>query len=294
MKINWDALNSILGMNRRNIEYVYQMNRREDFPLVDDKILTKKVLAEHGISHVPLIAVFESFLDLDRLPEVLNSLHSFAMKPAQGYGGGGIIVVDHRDGADFITVTGKRVSLEKLIERATEILYGVYSIDSSMGDRVIIEEKIGRNEFMEHLSGPGVPDIRVIMCRQQLAMAMLRLPTEQSDGKANLHQGGVGVGIDLKTGLTTHTVSRKGPVLNHPDTGTNLIGVEIPQWKLLVELSIKVSQIFPLGYMGLDWVLDIGHIPRLLELNARPGLEIQNANRQGLRSILEGTVGQHA
>lgn len=294
MSINWNMLNSILGMNRRNIEYVYRHNKREDFPLVDDKILTKEILAKVGIPHVPIIDVFEHFFDLDRLPEVLNSLTSFAMKPAQGFGGGGIVVVDHRDGPDFITVTGRRVTLPSLIERATEILYGVYSIDNSMGDRVIIEEKIGRNSFMEELCGPGVPDIRMIVYKQHPVMGMLRLPTELSDGKANLHQGGVGVGIDIHTGITTHTVSRRGPVQKHPDTGANLIGVQVPRWNDLVALSIKAAQSFPLGYMGLDWVLDTGHEPKLLELNARPGLEIQNANRIGLRGVLESVEAQHA
>jgi alpha-L-glutamate ligase-like protein len=266
---------------------VYKLNRREDFPLVDDKILTKEVLARVGIPHVPIIAVLESFFDLDRLPKIMQNLTSFAMKPAQGFGGGGIIVVDHREGNDYITVTGKRITEEKMIERATEILYGVYSIDNSMGDRVIIEEKIGRNEFMENLCGAGVPDIRMIVCKKQPVLGMLRLPTKQSDGKANLHQGGVGVGVNIQTGITTNTISRKGSVCIHPDTGAELIGVAIPKWQELLELSRQAAEAFPLGYMGLDWVLDTGHMPKLLELNARPGLEIQNANRLGLRGILE-------
>lgn len=294
MSINWEALNSILGMNRRNIEYVYRLNKREDFPLVDDKILTKEVLARVGIPHVPIISVFEGFFDLDRLPGLLRGLTSFAMKPAQGYGGGGIVVIDHRDGPDYITVTGKRVTEEKLLERATEILYGVYSIDNSMGDRVIIEEKIGKNSFMEELCGAGVPDIRIIICQKIPVMGMLRLPTMQSDGKANLHQGGVGVGVDIETGITTNTISRRGSLRRHPDTGAELIGVQIPRWKELLELSKVAAEAFPLGYMGLDWVLDTGHMPKLLELNVRPGLEIQNANRKGLKAILESMELHHA
>lgn len=286
MSINWEMLNSILGMNRRNIEYVYRMNKREDFPMVDDKILTKEILSRAGIPHVPIISIFEGFFDLHRLPALLQEHSTFAMKPAQGFGGGGIVVVDHREGKDFITVTGKHITEEKLLERATEILYGVYSIDNSMGDRVIIEEKIGRNAFMEELCGAGVPDIRVIICQKNPVMGMLRLPTKQSDGKANLHQGGVGVGIDMRTGITTNTISRKGSLRKHPDTGADLIGVEIPRWQELLDLSRLTAEHFPLGYMGLDWVLDTGHAPKLLELNARPGLEIQNANRKGLRGVL--------
>jgi predicted ATP-grasp superfamily ATP-dependent carboligase len=41
-----------------------------------------------------------------------------------------------------------------------------------------------------------------------------------------------------------------------------------------------------LGYLGVDIVLDRDKGPMLLELNARPGISIQNANRFGLRDRL--------
>ena len=37
-------------------------------------------------------------------------------------------------------------------------------------------------------------------------MAMLRLPTKASGGRANLHQGAIGAGVDLVTGVTHHAV----------------------------------------------------------------------------------------
>ncbi|HBZ98517.1 MAG TPA: alpha-L-glutamate ligase-like protein, partial [Pseudomonas sp.] len=40
-----------------------------------------------------------------------------------------------------------------------------------------------------------VPDIRIIVLMGYPIMAMLRLPTRQSGGKANLHQGAIGVGV---------------------------------------------------------------------------------------------------
>jgi glutathione synthase/RimK-type ligase-like ATP-grasp enzyme len=41
-----------------------------------------------------------------------------------------------------------------------------------------------------------------------------------------------------------------------------------------------------LGYLGVDMVIDRERGPLLLELNARPGLQIQVANQAGLRSRL--------
>ena len=44
-------------------------------------------------------------------------------------------------------------------------------------------------------------------------MGMVRIPTLASGGRANLHQGGIGVAMDLATGLTFRAVSRGESVL---------------------------------------------------------------------------------
>ena len=52
--------------------------------------------------------------------------------------------------------------------------------------------------------------------------------------------------------------------------------------------SLTVARdLAPLGYLGVDIVLDRELGPMMLELNARPGLAIQIANNQGLAPILQ-------
>ena len=63
--------------------------------------------------------------------------------------------------------------------------------------------------------------------------------------------------------------------------------LEIPHWNTLLELSVRGFDTTGLGYMGADIVLDKEHGPLLLELNARPGLAIQVANRKGLEPRLQ-------
>ena len=36
----------VLGINRRNLEYIFALNPRERFPLADDKVESKKLLRE--------------------------------------------------------------------------------------------------------------------------------------------------------------------------------------------------------------------------------------------------------
>jgi predicted ATP-grasp superfamily ATP-dependent carboligase len=76
-------------------------------------------------------------------------------------------------------------------------------------------------------------------------------------------------------------------VTEHPDTGNAVSGVQIPQWERLLEIAAGAYEMTGLGYQGIDLVLDRDRGPMLLELNARPGLNIQIANREGLGIRLE-------
>jgi len=132
-----------------------------------------------------------------------------------------------------------------------------------------------------------VPDIRIIVFLGVPVMAMVRLPTRQSDGKANLHQGAIGAGIDIATGRTLSAVWLNQIVEEHPDTGNPVTGVYIPGWERLLSLAAGCYEMTGLGYIGVDLVLDADLGPLMLELNARPGLDIQIANRAGLLHRLQ-------
>ena len=113
-------------------------------------------------------------------------------------------------------------------------------------------------------------------------MSMLRLPTKASRGRANLHQGAVGVGIDLERGITYGGVWRDRSFDVHPDTGVSIRGIMIPNWTSVLKTSIQISQAIGLQYIGVDVLLDAKDGPLILEANARPGLSIQIANRCGI------------
>jgi alpha-L-glutamate ligase-like protein len=132
------------------------------------------------------------------------------------------------------------------------------------------------------VSYQGVPDIRVIVYRGYPVMSMVRLPTRTSDGKANLHQGAVGAGIDLSTGRTLRGVLGNDVVDEHPDTGALISGLYIPKWDFILQSSARCSEVTGLGYVGVDMVIDKDLGPLILEMNARPGLNIQIANGCGL------------
>lgn len=275
----------VLGMNSRIGEFMLPHNSRKDYPKVDDKVVTAELALRHGIPMPDNYRVFESFGDLRCLSEVLSPHDSFVIKPARGSMGNGIIVITGRTGDGFIRAGERPISLRNLRYHMAQILGGLYSING-YPDRAIVQYMIRMHPVFKDLSVNGVPDIRVIIFKGFPVMAMARLPTRESGGRANLHQGALGVGIDLASGTTTHCVHHNRIIALHPDTAKPLVGIVLPRWKEILGMAVKGYELSGLGYLGVDIAMDIEKGPLVLEMNARPGLAIQLANLTGLKKRL--------
>lgn len=271
----------ILSMNQRNVRYIGQYNDRRLYPLVDDKLKTKLLATEHNVNVPGLIGTIQYYHETRLIDRIIGQRSGFVIKPARGSGGKGILVIVGRKGEAYLRSNGSVVTLPDIRRHLSNILSGLYSLGGSQ-DVAIIEELIHSDPRLEPYTHEGVPDIRVIVFKGFPVMAMIRLATRQSAGRANLHQGAVGVGLDLAAGRALGGVQFDAPIEIHPDTGATLKNLFIPKWEELLELSAKCFDMSNFGYLGCDFVLDESHGPLLLELNARPGLAIQIANQSGL------------
>lgn len=270
----------ILGMNKRNIHYIGGQNDRKYYPLVDNKLKTKVIAQNAGIAVPKLLASIEFQSQLRHLKDTLADLEGFVVKPAKGSGGKGILVIVRREGDYFFKPNGQRLEISDIHRDISNILSGLYSLGGKP-DIAMIEQLVEFDPIFDRYSYEGVPDIRIIIYKGYPAMAMLRCSTRESDGKANLHQGAVGVGINMATGKALFAVQHGSPVTHHPDTGYDFSELEIPHWKKMLLLAASCYEVTHLGYLGVDIVLDKKLGPLILELNARPGLAIQIANRVG-------------
>jgi alpha-L-glutamate ligase-like protein len=228
---------------------------------------------------------------LRRLPELLAGHEDFVLKPNRGSAGRGVLVIAGRDGQHFLRHNGERMRIESLRQHCSDILSGMYSL-GGLPDQVLVQQRVRLHPAFDAVAYKGIPDIRVILYRNEPAMAMLRLPTRESNGRANLHQGGLGVGIELSGGLTHHAVQRNRFVECHPDTGVPLVGLRVPHWRDVLLMARRVAEAVGLGYLGVDIVVDAEEGPMLLEANARPGLAIQIANGRGLLPRLQAIDAQ--
>lgn len=276
----------VLGINARNSRYIMRYNPRALYKLVDDKLTTKQLAINANIAVPELYGVINTVRESLNFVEVLAGRKDFVIKPAQGSGGNGILVIEDRRKNLFFKPDGTALTEDFLCHHIDNILGGTYSLGGQV-DKAIIEYRVKFDPVFKGVSYQGVPDIRILIYRGVPAMAMLRLPTRLSDGKANLHQGAVGVGISLNDGKTTLAVCRNKRVEEHPDYGTSLAGLVVPGWDNLLLLAARCYDLAPLGYMGVDIVLDANLGPLVLELNARPGLSIQIANGEGLKPRLD-------
>jgi alpha-L-glutamate ligase-like protein len=276
----------ILGMNRRNAACILDHNPRAKYPLVDDKLRMHRLCREIGVPTPEVYVEITSYSMLRKLPALLAGRDDFVIKPNHGSAGRGVLVVTGRDPHSYRRHNGELLRRDDLRQHLSDILSGMYSL-GGQPDSALVQQRIRLHPAFAAISYKGIPDVRVILYRNEPAMAMLRLPTKESGGRANLHQGGIGTGVDLQTGVTNHAVQRNRFVEHHPDTGQAVVGLRVPYWHEVLRLSRKVSEAVGLGYIGVDIVIDAVGGPMLLEANARPGLAIQIANGKGLMPRLE-------
>jgi len=275
----------VLGMNGRNGDFVLPCNPRRLYPLVDDKLLTKELARKAGLAVPELYAAFRFSGEVRRVREMLDKYQNFVIKPANGSRGNGILVIKGRVGDSLRLGSHRLMNWYDLRFHMQNTLSGIYSL-GGQEDSVIAEYCVEFDPVFQTITHLGVPDIRLIAYKGVPVMGMLRLPTSESEGKANLHQGAIGAGIDLASGKTLTAVWRNSVVTQHPDTLAEVSGVQIPHFARMLEIAADCNAMTGLGYVGVDLVLDRDKGPLMLELNARPGLNIQIANRAGLASRL--------
>src|SRR3989338_3915441 len=278
----------ILGLNARNLLYIRPFNPRKAIALADDKMRTKAFLATRGIPVAKVYARIASrkeccSFDFQSLPETC------VLKPNGGFGGEGILILKGRRGGMFLEQGKNPIPERRLREHIEDILDGRFSIDGRP-DMAFFEKLLIAHECFAPFRPAGLPDIRIIVFNLIPVMAMLRIPTVQSGGKANVHLGGVGVGIDLASGTTTHAAQYNSIIPTLPN-GRSAGGIRVPEWHNLLLIASRIQELTNIGYLAVDLTMDAEQGPLLLEGNARAGLMVQVANLAPLRRRLERIKG---
>jgi alpha-L-glutamate ligase-like protein/uncharacterized protein (TIGR02421 family) len=282
---NFNFSKGVLGLNARNLIYIKELNPRDRINFADSKLKTKHYLSARGIPVPKLYAVIKSHEDLLKF-DFASLPGNIVLKPNKGSGGDGIIAFKERKGNNFITVNGRVVPLEELRSHIIDIIDGRFSMTNTR-DIAFFEQRIQTDNQLAKYTYQGLPDVRIIVYNLVPVMAMLRLPTRESEGKANMAQGALGVGIDMGTGKPTYIAKKFDIIGEIPDVGKFDPKFKIPYWDEMLLIASKCQQITNLGYLACDIAIDENSGPILLELNARAGLKVQIANKAPLKKRLE-------
>ncbi|MBU0974489.1 hypothetical protein KKD03_02200 [Patescibacteria group bacterium] len=280
----------ILGMNAR-----YKYTKKNPYSAKKygfSKLKTKELLRKYKILTAAVFHTFETLSDLDNINWETIPV-PFVIKPASGSAGKGILVIISKnpDKLEWQTSDGVIITDTELNLHIGNILDGEFSTWGST-HRAIVEEMISTHPDLIKYSFKGTPDIRVIVFNSVPVMAMTRIPTKESKGKANLDQGALGLGIDMATGTTTFGVNGKSGIISKfPGTKKNVSGIQIPEWNSILETAVKASEAAGYVFMGADLFIHPDKGPMIVELNGYPGLSIQLCNKAGLKKRLERVEG---
>jgi len=282
-----------LGLNARNLTYLRPSNTSRAIRIADNKLLAKRILRKAGLPVLETYGIISNPKELkefnwDSLPA------SFVLKPNRGLGGEGITIVYGKKKKypyPWVRADKRTVEVEDLKSHISNILEGTFSL-TGLPDVAFFEERVKLIKVLKPYSFRGIPDIRIIVYNSVPVMAEMRLPTQESGGKANLHLGGVGTGIDMGTGITTTAIQRDR-IIEYAPTKTKplLRGIQIPNWKEVLRLAVHAQEVTKIGFFGVDIAIDRDKGPMILELNVRPGLSIQIANLTPLKDRLQRIKG---
>ncbi len=275
---------NLLGINSRNRNIIYKHNSKPLLRLAADKLASKESLLKEKVLVPKTLATFKHQHHLSSLQNQLKDLTEFVIKPNNGSQGNGILVITSKK-EHYISAGGKTFSIDQLKQHIKEILIGSFS-QSGETDIAYIEPLIKQDPRINLISPQGLSDIRIILANGKIISAMLRVPSQASNGKANLHQGAIGVAVDIETGQTLKAMHQGKVIQYHPDTNTSLTNVSVPHWSRIKEMAINSYHAVPLAYLGVDVCLDEILGPLVLEVNGRAGLEIQNIHQTGFKKEL--------
>ncbi len=308
----------ILWLNKRNINYIKKRNPKKQIRLANSKYHTKKFLAERGIPVPQTLWVIKNRKKLFQYNFNKFKTENFVVKPNQWSKWRWIFIIKKLKEREANNTLKGQWSRHKWLKKRREIIYsykeelfnnqlfivnkkklsdrwlkqqlvsiidGQYSIGSK-NDVILIEELVKPSKeflpFCEH----GLADIRIICFNLVPIAAMLRMPTKKSGGKANLAQWGIGFGVDISSGKIVSMKNKKRiHYESFPEEFTSFFHKKINNRDDMLLYSSSIQYFTNIGFIGLDRVLT-PQWPKILEINARAWIEIQNITLKPLESIL--------
>lgn len=298
----------ILWNNARNLLYIKKFNNKKSIRLANNKLETKRFLWERGIPFAKTYAVIKDRKELTKFNFLNLPKNEFVIKPNHWSKWNWIYIcktleekpeiqnkktwlntlfkMGFLEDRYFICIWKKTVGEIEFKRYLTDIITWKHSM-TTWDDKIIVEEILRPWEAFKEFCEFWLADIRVIVFNLVPVAAMIRIPTDKSDGKANLAAGWIWLWIEVWTGKITSMLFKwKIYTKTFPEKFKHFQHKQIPFRNDILFHSSKIQYFVNLWYLALDRVIT-NTWPKLLEINARAWLEVQKITWTKLKKTLE-------
>ncbi len=283
--------------------------------LVFDKLCMYSLLKAGGLPIPRLHGLYErhgrhffdtrDFALLDALGSWLRGPAPYPLfaKPVYGdVGSGDFALLGYDAAADaLLTAAGERLPLVGFLAGLDAPRKYVKA-----GSGYLFQEQLSQHGALRHLSGPAISSVRVVVLSDETGVRPFRAVWKVITGHNitdNYSWGEAGnllAAVDLDTGQVERVVRGYGMhqevLTRHPDTGAELVGAILPDWKDVLELVTHGAHLFPmLPFQHWDIALT-ERGPIVLEVNVTGSTYIlQYASGRGMYDEqLQAFVARHA
>lgn len=271
---------------------VYSPNNPADAARADYKLTAYELFDRQGLPHPRVRAVVNCRSDYpgcarlaaaEETAEFLrNARYPLFIKPNRSFHGWGAKLIDRFEDGMLHLRDGTQLTPEAL---AAELI--------GTGEAMLVQDAIIPHPAIAAMTGGGAATGRVLVLmldgRPLVHSAVLRIPRGKSmiDNFQGGASGNMLAEIDVATGVCRAAVAGIGfkhaIVARHPDSGGMIEGLQIPDWREVVDVLERAASLFP-GLMIQGWDIAFGEQgPLLLENNSKSEFRIiQHGTQRGL------------
>ena len=269
---------------------------RSWYGLLHDKLASTTLLAGYGFPVIPVEAIYATALTMPKPPcrllATAEALRGFMHEPANypmfgkpmdGLQSLGSMSIDSLDAATgtLTLVDGSKVALDTFIDDVTTHYAGGY----------LLQKRLSPHAEIRAICGDRLATVRLVTINAKTGPEILRtcwkIPAGANAADNFWRAGNLLGTLDVDSGRVVRVIRGAGmdqvSLEAHPDTGTQMVGFDMPMWAEAKALVLAGAGIFPsMGMIGWDIAItDAG--PVIVEPNETPdhGLP-QIADRRGM------------
>jgi len=251
------AFSEILPMQ----QYLIDAMGCADFPSLRNKNRFAERCSELGLPSVPVLAEFAEGkmtshgLANDGCDRAFPAADLFS-KPSEYWCGIGANLWRYQSSGKYVNaLSGESYTQEALIAKLCA---------ESKSGKIVLQKKLSNHPAIAGtLTSGGLATVRLVTCRTPSGAVdflppAIRMPIGQAIVD-NIAQGGLAAPIDLATGEICGPAMQKDKAVGisrfekHPDTGVDLIGVQLPRWQEVLDLGRQAHASFPsMPFVGWD------------------------------------------